>query len=386
MSGDTCAILHVTTVHRRDDARIRGKELATLMQAWPERSLLLVADGLGSSRAGEARGPVADVGVPPGGRIGRAVVGGWRVVRYVRRLRPIVVHFHDPELILPGLVLSVLGYRVVYDIHEDVPRQILAKPWLPRLLRRPMAGVFGGLEWVASRLLTGIVAATPEIARRFPADRTVVVQNFPVLSELVTADRVPYAQRPADFAYVGTIETIRGAREMVRAVGAMAESSRTRLQLAGPIRPSTLETEMRDDPAWSRVVFHGWATRGEVATILGRVRAGLVVLHPVGGYTESWPVKMFEYMAAGLPVIASDFPLWRKIIDGAQCGLLVDPADPEAIAAAMQWVLDHPEEAERMGERGRAAVRERYNWDREAVKLLDFYQSLVPTDGEGRGE
>ena len=345
-----------------------------------------MADGTLGAVLRDSKGFVIDLGSLPNSRFCRAVVGGGRVVGQVRRLRPVVVHFHDPELILPGLALSSLGYRVVYDVHEDVPSQILAKPWLPRLLRRPMAGVFRGLEWVASRLLTGIVAATPEIARRFPADRTVVVQNFPVLSELVTADRVPYAQRPADFAYVGTIEAIRGAREMLRAVGAMPEGSHTRLQLAGPIGPATLDTEMREDPAWSRVVFHGWATRGEVATILGRVRAGLVVLHPVGGYTESWPVKMFEYMVAGLPVIASDFPLWREIIDGAQCGLLVDPADPDAIAAAMQWVLDHPDEAERMGERGRAAVRERYNWDREAVKLLDFYQSLVPTDGEGRGE
>ena len=367
----------MTTVHKRKDTRIWSRELATLHSVWPAQCHLLVADNLGNCYGESDVCSVIDLGVPPGGRIGRALLGGWRVVQYNRRFRPEVVHFHDPELIFPGLLLSLLGYRVVYDVHEDVPKQILAKRWLPRLLRVPMAYLFRSLEWMAGRSLSGIVAATPEISRRFRADRTVVVQNFPIPSELVTAKSVPYDRRPADFAYVGTIEAIRGAREIVQAIGALPEKRRARLQLAGPIDDPGLEKELRDSPNWSRVVFHGYATRPQVAVILGSVRAGLVVLHPVGGYKESWPVKLFEYMAAELPVIASDFPGWRKVISEAECGLLVDPTDPDSVASAMQWILDHPEEARRMGQRGSAAIRKKYSWDREAVKLLDFYNSLV---------
>jgi glycosyltransferase involved in cell wall biosynthesis len=83
-------------------------------------------------------------------------------------------------------------------------------------------------------------------------------------------------------------------------------------------------------------------------------------------------------MSAGLPVIASDYPRWREIVDDAGCGLLVDPTDPAAIAAAMQWILDHPEEAEAMGERGRRAILDRYSWDREADKLIELYATLIP--------
>jgi glycosyltransferase involved in cell wall biosynthesis len=114
-----------------------------------------------------------------------------------------------------------------------------------------------------------------------------------------------------------------------------------------------------------------------VQTLLSKVRAGLVTLHPTPAYLEAYPVKMFEYMAAGLPVIASDFPLWRSIITKEQCGLLVDPLDPKALAKAMRWVLENPVEAEAMGRRGREAVLTTYNWDAEAAKLKVLYRKIL---------
>ena len=85
---------------------------------------------------------------------------------------------------------------------------------------------------------------------------------------------------------------------------------------------------------------------------------------------------MFEYMAAGIPVLASDFPLWRCIVEEANCGMLVDPLDPEAIAKGMQWFIEHPDEALEMGQSGRRAVEERYNWEKEFPKLQALYDSI----------
>ncbi|WP_369773941.1 glycosyltransferase family 4 protein [Thioalkalivibrio sp. ALJ15] len=355
---------------------MRVKESASLAVGSGAEVFLYVQDGQGPERDEISGVEVVDTGPPSHGRVRRMLFGAWRMYRAVRAGRPRVAHFHDPELIPVGLALKLSGIKVVYDVHEDVPRQILGKHWIPVWLRRPVASAAAGFEWLAGRAFDGIVAATPTIARRFPAHKTVTVQNFPILAELVAPDPVPYAQRPPHFAYVGGITGIRGSREMVEAIGRVDEPE-CRLQLAGGFSPAGHGDELAALGGWQRVEFHGWASRPQVAAILGNVRAGLVLFHPAPNHLDAQPNKLFEYMAAGLPVIASDFPLWRGIVDGAGCGLLVDPQDPDAIAEAMAWLLAHPDEAEAMGRRGRDAVERQYNWAPEADKLLALYEQLM---------
>ena len=110
--------------------------------------------------------------------------------------------------------------------------------------------------------------------------------------------------------------------------------------------------------------------------ILSEVKAGIVVTHPNPNHKNAYMTKLFEYMSAEIPVIASDFPLWRSIIDGAQCGLLVEPMNPEVLAEAILYIIENPEEAYEMGKCGRKAVREKYNWDYENIKLLKLYKDL----------
>jgi len=132
----------------------------------------------------------------------------------------------------------------------------------------------------------------------------------------------------------------------------------------------------KNQVGWEKVDFLGWLDRNGVKAALNESVAGLVTLHPIINYLDALPVKMFEYMAAGLPVIASNFPLWKKIIENNQCGLCVDPLDPRAIAKAIQYLVAHPIEAEQMGRNGQRAVQEKYNWDIEERKLLSFYQRV----------
>ena len=296
--------------------------------------------------------------------------------RAVHGLRPWVVHFHDPELIALGLVLKCSGYRVIYDAHEDVPRQVLTKYWLPAIARWPVSWAVSSVEWLAARALDAIVAAEPKIAGRFPSRKTTLVQNFPILDELVRARGRPYNRRPPHFAYIGGITRIRGVCEVTEALSRTGRKD-IRLCLAGVFQPDRLREEAEALPGWHQVDFYGWAHRSQVADILCEARAGLVVLHPTPKYVDAYPTKMFEYMSVGLPVIVSDFPLWRDIVERAGCGLLIDPLDPQAIADAMRWVLDHPAEAETMGRRGRQAVEERYNWNSEAGKLAALYRKVL---------
>ncbi len=371
-------MVHLSTAHPRDDTRIFIKQVQTLSAALAEDVCLVVADGLGDSQKPN-QPAVFDLGKLPASRFKRAMVGNFRAFMFFLRNRPQLVHFHDPELIPLGLLLRLRGSQVIYDVHEDVPRQTMSKHWIPVIFRWPVATVIAAMEWLAGKTFNGIVPATPTIAARFPAGKTALVQNFPIQAEFVLVDPLPYAERPQKFAYVGGITDIRGGKQMVQALEHMSDLPEVRLEMAGDISPEGFADELNKLNGWTKVLHRGTIGRQDVARLLGSARAGLVVLQPTPNYRDALPVKMFEYMSAGLPVIASDFPLWRQIVAGAGCGLLVDPLDPRAIASALRWVLEHPMEAAAMGRKGQDAVHKIYNWEREATQLVGLYKKLLST-------
>lgn len=367
-------IVHATTVHPRGDTRIAVKETASLATLFGDVSLF-VQDGLGEG-TGPGGVPVIDTGLRPTSRLLRMSLGTWRMARAVARADPDIAHFHDPELIPAGLWWKLKGIRVIYDVHEDLPRQLMNKPWIPRPLRRPLAALVGLAEKIAGHAFDGIAAATPPIAARFPPDRTALVQNFPDLRELSFAESRPHADRPPHVLYVGSVTAIRGIETMVRAMS-LVRTPNARLSLAGRFDPPDLEARVVSLPGWNQVDAFGWADRPTVHRQLSETRAGLVLLGATPSYVEAQPVKMFEYMAAGLPVVASDFPRWREMIEAADCAVFVDPEDPEAAAAAIDRLLADPVRAEAMGARGREAVRTRFNWAQEGEALAALYRRVA---------
>ncbi len=370
-------IVHLTTVHPRFEVRIHIKEAQTLADNLPHKVLVMVADGKGNIDEEQGFVSIYDLGCLGGGRLRRTLIGPWRAFIAIHKIRPAAVHFHDPELIPLGLLLKLCGYKVIYDVHEDVPCQVISKHYLPLLIRKPLAWFIGAVEWFGAMSFNAIVAATPKIAIRFPAKKTIMVQNFPITAEISQIMSVPYAERPLSFAYPGIIATVRGIEEVVRALEYLADIKNARLELAGEFSPTDIQETLSFLPGWRAVSYHGWLSREQLALLLGNVRAGLVLHHPVPNEIDAQPLKMFEYMCASLPIIASDFPLWRRIIEGAGCGLLVDPMNPQEIAKAMRWIIEHPVEAEAMGRRGRQAMEKTYNWDTEATKLIHLYKNLL---------
>jgi glycosyltransferase involved in cell wall biosynthesis len=370
-------IAHLTSVHSLYDIRIFHKECKSLTQSGYQVTLIVPHEG------NEVVDGVKIKSVPkPKNRFDRMTRVLWRVYWMAIEEKAHLYHFHDPELIVIGILLKLLRKKVIYDVHEDVPRQMFSKRWIHPTLRSVIAWSAALTEWIGGQCFDGVNAATPTIAQRFPPCKTVTVRNFPFLSELVQDQFIPYKQRPPVLIYVGGISEYRGAKDMVQAVGLLPSHLRARLQLAGDFSPTGFEEELKCLPGWERVDFLGWQSREHVFKLLGRARIGLVTLHPIINYLTSYPIKLFEYMCAGLPVIASDFPLWRKIVEDAGCGLLVDPLDSGSIAEAIQWLLVHPEEAEAMGRRGQDAVRKYYNWDTEAKKLVAFYRAILKSQPE----
>jgi hypothetical protein len=206
----------------------------------------------------------------------------------------------------------------------------------------------------------------------------VAVQNYPLLEEFnLSAEAQPYRERAPLVAYVGGNHHGARIEEMVQAKDLFTRGAGRKTAPRRHLRRGWPEARCRAVPGWQHVVFVGWQSRPMIVALLGRARVGLVVLHPLPNYKEAYPVKLFEYMAAGLPVVASDFPLWRQIVEGTGCRLLVDPRDPQAIASAIGWLFTHPDEGAAMGERGRQSVGTTYNWGVEAKKLLAFYERLL---------
>ena len=142
--------------------------------------------------------------------------------------------------------------------------------------------------------------------------------------------------------YVGGIGKIRGIVEITQAMELV--KSEARLQLAGQFGERDSEKSLRVLPGWQRIDALGFVNRSGVRDVLARSMAGLVTFLPLPNHIDAQPNKMFEYMSAGIPVIASDFPLWREIIANNDCGLLVDPLNPSQIAEAIDYLLYHPKE------------------------------------------
>lgn len=366
-------VVHITSAHPAFDARIFHKECRSLAEAGYEVILL------GAHTVNECRDGVSIRGLgKSSGRVHRVTLKLMALCREAFRLNADIYHIHDPELLTVALLLRASGKRVVYDIHEDLPRTFSYKNYLAQPIRGLLARFIEPVENLAARCMTGLVTATPTINKRFSAihAHTVVVNNFPIQDELSQPAKLDWTQRPSSVAYVGGITEERGIREMLAALDLLPVQLNVKLELAGPMS-HRLYDELAAGPYWHRVIWNKTLDRLGIAALLGRVRAGLVVTHPEPNLLVSQPVKLFEYMAAGIPVIASNFPQWRAMIEEFQCCLFVDPLDVRAIARAIEHLLTSPAEAEAMGRRGREAVEQRFRWSVEEKNLLAFYSQLL---------
>lgn len=364
-------IRHLTSVHGIGDPRIFHKECKGLaglghdvgLVACHERAEVL--DGVRIV-------PIAR----PRGRLDRMTRVAWRLYRAAVRERADVYHFHDPELLWVGVLLKLRGFRVIYDVHEDVSKQIMSKHWIPRWARPLISTAVALVELLGARIVDDIVAATPSIARKFPTRETVVVQNFPEAS-FTHADGAypPLGERPDAFVYTGGLMEVQGVREMAQAFALLPDGMTG--TVAGTFHPPTLKAEIAATPGWRRVRYLGQVPRPDIVHAMDGARAGIVLNHPTVNYVDAYSTKMFEYMARGLPVVCSNFPLWEGIVDGADCGIAVDPRSPRAIADAIRSLNEDPELARRLGENGRRAIAERYNWEAELRKLDALYRRVA---------
>ena len=355
-------ICHLTSAHETEDDRIFLKECQSLQKAGHE--VFLAGKGDSYSKDGVQ---IAGVGEIPGNRLKRMTKGARLVYQKALELDCDVYHFHDPELLPYGLKLKKKGKKVIFDSHEDVPATIRDKYWIPSPVRKAVSSWYRSYETRVVKRLDAVVAATPHIAEQFEgrANRIEVINNYPKLDDIFFQTK-PFEERGPVICYAGGIDESRGEKLMIEAM----KEAEGILVLAGDHEKTEIENGK------SKVRYVGKLGRKEINELYGSARAGIVVLLPAENYTEAQPIKMYEYMAAGLPVVASSFPLWKKLLEENECGICADPKDPKAVGDACRKLLQDPELCRRMGLRGRKLVEEGLSWSNEEKKLLALYESL----------
>lgn len=365
----------LTSVHVPFDGRVFHKEAKSLAKAGYEVVLIARHD------KAEVVDGVRIVPLPePKNRLQRMTKLLWRLFRLAVRERADVYHFHDPELITVGLLLKLRRKRVIWDVHEHYPNCILDKFWISKWLRRCVSKAFDLFERVVVGCFDYVIYTTPFVGARYEElkVRSGPIENYPIIELSETFSKNPQEK----IIYLGGMSKTRGLIEVVEAFSLVVRKYPSwELCLVGSCRPASFEDDLRmlakKRGIEANVKFISWVPYEEKERLSAQAAMGVITYLPYANNTSCLPNKLFDYMLVGLPVIASDFPLYREVVEPFRCGRIVAPDRPESIARAMTYFIENPEEARQMGENGRRAVHEKYNWEQESAKLLRIYDAVL---------
>jgi len=364
-------VVHLTTVHEPFDPRIFHKQLRSLHDAGFDTHLLAPHDD--SERA---HGVAIHALPRPRHRAHRLVLQP-SLFRRARGLGAALYQIHDPELLPLGLLLkAATGGRLVYDMHENYRTK---GPVLGRMLRGIEQAAF---PWVDHVLLAE--ASYRSIVESAPVAHTVLPNYFRPIGEEDPTPTKSKGGGPTRLLYTGTLSDDRGLRTMI----ALA----ARIRHAGG--PETVDLvgicHHEDQRAWAEqrirregltdiVDRTGWDTYVRPSAMLPhyqRADVGLVLCEPEANYTASYPTKFFEYLHYGLPIICSDFPLWRTFVERHDCGAVVPPGDPAAVLDVLDTWRTHPERYQQCVANARAAALQ-YRWASVEDRLVSVYDRLL---------
>lgn len=364
---------HLTSGHSKNDTRIFYKECQTLVAAGYDVSLVVQNDG------DEIINGVKILGVAkPKNRIERMLKITKQVYRRALECDADIYQLHDPELLPYGIKLAKKGKKVVFDSHEFYDIQIAEKHYLPSWTRGLVKHMFILFENYALKKIDAIIlpctfgGVNPFDGR---AKRTMILGNFPLLTEFKHEKSNNIKTTQGSICYVGGLTYSRGITHLIKA----CYKANAKLILAGKFSPDHYKSELESIKEYSCVEYKGYLNREEVIKTINEATIGACTVLNVGQYNlgDNFATKVYEYWGMGLPVINSDNPYAREICERYDCGICVDPENIDDITEAIEYLLRNPDIAKQMGENGRRAVHQVFNWDVEEQKLLNLYEQLI---------
>ncbi len=362
-------IAHITTVHNYNDNRIFYKECASLRSAGYDVYLMACSD-----RDFEENS-IHVVGLKKyRNRIKHFfLVSIIDVLRRAKDVNATVYHFHDPELLFAGIILKVLGKKVIYDVHEDNAASIMSKPYLKnRFLKKIIAGALYFLERIGARIFDAIVTARPDISSKFLRYTPVTVRNFPIIPSSTRNEEIFVKKTKKTVIYVGNISDIRGIAQLIQAFEDLNDYE---FWLLGKWSSTTFKNRCEKMNGWKNVRYLGIVKPTEVFAFINEADVGIITFLPVPNHLTTLATKPFEYMAMGLPVIMSDFPYWRDFFE--DLGIYVDPEDSADIKEKIIAIFENGERYRYLSTKGKEKVNNSYNWEAESKKLTNLYRKLM---------
>lgn len=362
-------VCHVTSAHPEGDIRVFHKMCVSMAD---EFNLILIVPNAKNRR--EKNVEIIGFNASFKSRIDRIKNAPKQILKLALSISADIYQLHDPELLrIAKQLKKESGAKVIFDSHEDVPKQISNKRWIPRFIRPLVVRMYTKYEENICREIDGVISVTPIICNRFRGinKNTELIANYPNIDSFTKPKEIEKAKNA--ICYIGGLSENRGILELVKAL----EYCDAELHLAGKFETQELEEKTKSLNGWKKVHYYGQVSRQKITEILALSHLGTVTLHPTPSYVEAYPIKLFEYMSAEIAVLASDFPLYRALIEKYDCGCFVDPLDIHKTALSIQTMLDQKEQTRRQGQNGYKAVVTEYNWGKEKKKLISFYNKTL---------
>lgn len=373
MSKTSYTICHLTTVHDAFDDRIYHKELIALAKKY---SVCLIAPAEFFIPESEIKlFTIKRINI----RILRIFISPLMAMFKVLKLKPQVIHFHDPEFIPFAVLLKFLRFKIVYDIHELYHQQILIKDWIPAIFRRLFAIFYNCLERIMVILSDAIVLASSGMSQYYQKKypnyynrKFVVVNNFPILNFTETKTTRHIKDKHFTLIYTGGLSKIRGIAEIIKALDKI---DNVKLILLGKWESEEFYNYCKNLKGYDKVEYLGYVPFNKIPEYLIKADVGICLLHDTENHKISIPIKILEYFSYGLPVIASNFEFWKQIFNDA-C-VYVDYKNIDEIANAISALMMDKSMYIYKSNIAYSIVKNELNWRNEETKLLKLYSKLL---------